>query len=167
MIVSGTTPLLHLTRAGLLDLLPGLYTRVIVPPSVLEETRGRGEPRPEAQVLGDAVGAWMEVRPLSAGERRKSGTFRRAAPVGRGEADSLVLAEALRTAVLMDDRVAVNLARMRGVGTPWTTSVVLEAHRRGILDRKAARRALEDLVASGLWIRQDVLLRILAILGEG
>ena len=68
--------------------------------------------------------------------------------------------------VLMDDRVAVNLARMRGVETRWTTSVVLEAHRRGILDRKAARRALEDLVASGLWIRQDVLLRILAILGE-
>lgn len=166
MIVSDTTPLLHLARAGLLDLLPRLYTRVIVPPSVLEETRGRGEPRPEAQVLADAVGAWMEVRPLSAVERSKSGTFRRAAPVGRGEADSLALAEALRSAVLMEDRVAVNLARMRGVETRWTTSVILEAHRRGIMDRRDARLAVEDLVASGLWIRQDVLLRILAILGE-
>ena len=29
-----------------------------------------------------------------------------------------------------------------------------------------ARRAVKDLVESGLWIRQDVLLRILAILGE-
>jgi len=55
---------------------------------------------------------------------------------------------------------------MRGIETRWTTSVVLEAHRREILDRKAAGRAIEDLVASGLWIRQDVLLRILAILGE-
>ena len=26
---------------------------------------------------------------------------------------------------------------------------------------------IRDLVASGLWIRQDVLLRVLAILGEG
>jgi len=72
----------------------------------------------------------------------------------------------LQAAILMDDRVAIDLARMRGVETRWTTSVVLEAHRRGILDRVAARRAVKDLVESGLWIRQDVLLRILAILGE-
>jgi predicted nucleic acid-binding protein len=86
--------------------------------------------------------------------------------VGQGEADAIAIAEALKTAVLMDDRVAVDLARMRGVETRWTTSVVLEAYRRGVLDRKAARGAVEDLVASGLWIRQDVLLRILTILGE-
>jgi predicted nucleic acid-binding protein len=86
--------------------------------------------------------------------------------VGRGEADAITLAEALKVPVLMDDRVAVDLARMRGVEARWTTSVVLEAHRRGVLDRKAARAAVEDLVASGLWIRQDVLLRILTILGE-
>jgi hypothetical protein len=55
---------------------------------------------------------------------------------------------------------------MRGIETRWTTSVILEARRDGILDRAAARRAVEDLVGSGLWIRQDVLLRILAILAE-
>ncbi len=166
MIVSNATPLLHLARAGFLDLLPRLYTRVVVPPSVWEEVRGHGEPRPEGPILEEASETWIEVRPLSAKEREKSGALRRAAPVGRGEADALALAEALKAAVLMDDRVAVDLARMRGVETRWTTSVVLEAHRRGILDRTGARRAVEDLVSSGLWIRQDVLLRILAILGE-
>jgi len=166
VIVSDATPLLHLARAGLLDLLPRLYTRVVVPPSVWEEVRVHGEPRPESHSLEEASERWIEVRPLSAKERRKSEAFRRAAPVGRGEADALALAEALKAAVLMDDRVAVDLARMRRVETHWTTSVVLEAHRRGILDRTAARRAVEDLVGSGLWIRQDVLLRILAILSE-
>jgi hypothetical protein len=166
MIVSDATPLLHLARAGLLDLLPKLYTRLVVPPSVWEEVRGRGEPRPEAHVLEEASETWIEVRSLSARDRTKAETFRRAAPVGRGEADALALAETLRTAVLMDDRVAIDLARMRGVETRWTTSVVLEAHRRRVLDRTAAHRAVEDLVGSGLWIRQDVLLRILAILRE-
>jgi predicted nucleic acid-binding protein len=66
----------------------------------------------------------------------------------------------------MEDRVAVDLARMRSVETRWTTSVVLEAHRLGVLDRTATRRAIEDLVATGLWIRQDILLRILAVLAE-
>ena len=166
MIVSDATPILHLARAGLLDLLPKLYTRVVVPPSVWEESLGRGEPRPETHLLQEASETWIDVKPLSARDRTKSVAFRRGAPVGRGEADALALAEALKTAVLMDDRVAVDLARMRGIETRWTTSVVLEAHRRGILDRTAARRAVEDLVGSGLWIRQDVLLRILAILGD-
>lgn len=166
MIVADATPLLHLARAGHMDLLPKLYERVLVPTSVWEEAVGQGEPRSESQVLRDASRTWLEVRSLSAHERRASESFLRGAPVGRGEADAIALAEALRTPVLMDDRVAVDLARMRGVETRWTTSVVLQAHRRGILDRKAARRALEDLVASGLWIRQDVLLRILAVLTE-
>lgn len=166
MIVSDTTPLLHLARAGHLDLLPRLYTRIVIPPSVWEETRGRGEPRPESHILEEAKDVWIEVQSLSARDRRKSESLRRAAPVGRGEADAITLAEALETAVLIDDRVAVDLARMRGVETRWTTSVVLEAFRKGVLDRKAARGVVEDLVASGLWIRQDVLLRILAILSQ-
>jgi len=166
MIVSDATPLLHLARAGLLDLLPKLYVRIVVPVSVWEETSGRGEPSPERQLLQDASAAWLEVRTLSAQARRTSEAFRQAAPVGLGEADAIALAEGLKAPVLMDDRVAVDLARMRGLETRWTSSVILEAHRRRILDRVAARRAVEDLVGSGLWIRQDVLLRLLSILAE-
>ena len=147
-------------------MLPKLYVRVIVPKSVREEVKGHGDPRPEAQVLQAVVDGWLEVRSLSARERPMSEALRRGAPIGRGEADAIALAEALKTTLLVDDRVAVDLARMRGVETRWTTSTVLEAHRRGVLDRAAARRAIEDLVASGLWIRQDVLLRLLSILAE-
>jgi predicted nucleic acid-binding protein len=117
--------------------------------------------------LEEAKEAWLEVRSLSARDKSKSDTLRRTAPVGHGEADAIALAENLKVAILMDDRVAVDLARMRGVEARWTTSTVLEAHRRGFLDRKAARATVADLVATGLWIRQDVLLRVLAILREG
>src|SRR2546428_5793424 len=72
MIVSNATPLLHLARAGLLDLLPKLYTRVVVPASVRDEVIGRGDPRPEAQVLRAAVDAWLEVRSLTTRGRRVS-----------------------------------------------------------------------------------------------
>lgn len=166
MIVTDATPLLHLTRAGHLDLLPALYERIVVPTSVWEEAAGKDGPRSEAQVLRDASRTWLEVRPLSGRERRLSESFRRGAPIGRGEADAIALAEALGTPVLMDDRVAVDFARMRGVETRWTTSVVIEGHQRGILGREASRHVLENLVASGLWIRQDVLLRILATLSD-
>ena len=166
MIVADATPLVHVARAGLTGLLPTLYERVVVPTSVWEEVTGRGEARPEANVLQGALGTWLEARALPARARRAAEMFLRGAPIGRGEADAIALAEALRATVLMDDRVAVDMARMRGLETRWTTSVVLEAHRRGVLDRGAARRAIEDLVESGLWIRQDVLLRVLAALAE-
>lgn len=166
MIVADATPLIHFARAGLTRLLPTLYERVVVPPAVWEEVSGRLEQRAEANVLRDGAGQWLEARSLPARVRRAAESLTRAAPVGRGEAEAIALAESLRVAVLMDDRVAVDLARMRGVETRWTTSVVLEAHRRGVLDRTAARQAVEELVTSGLWIRQDVLLRILAALTD-
>jgi len=166
MIVADATPLIHLARAGLSDLLPKLHDRVVVPTSVWGEVSGRGESRPESQVLQAVFGVWLEARALPVRARRAAESFVRGAPIGRGEADAIALAEHLRTPVLMDDRVAVDLARMRGVDTRWTTTVVLEAHRRGVLDRAAARHAIEDLVHTGLWIRQDVLLRILAVLAE-
>lgn len=167
MIVADATPLIHLARAGRLGLLPKLYERVVVPRSVWEEAMGQDEPRPEAQALRDASESWLEVRTLAAREMRTADALRKGAPLGRGESEAIALAESLRAALLMDDRVAIGLARMRGVSTRWTTSAVLEAHLGGILDRTDARRAIEDLVGAGLWIRQDVLLRILAVLGEG
>src|SRR2546427_4791464 len=168
MIVADATPLIHLSRAGLTDLLPKLYERVVVPNSVWQEVSGHtSEPPPAANVLQEALGSWLEARALPASARRASESFVRGAPLGKREADAIALAETLRTSVLMDDRVAVDFARMRRVETRWTTSVVLEAYRTRVLDRAAARRAVEDLVAAGLWVRQDVLLRILAALGEG
>lgn len=167
MIVADATPLIHLTRSGHLDLLPRLYERVVIPMSVRDESFGGSESRPETEALRSVSKSWLEARALSAAERKASEALRRGAPVGRGEADAIALAASLRTVVLMDDQVAVGLARMKGLETRWTTSVVLEAHRRGILDRIGARRAIEDLVGAGLWVRQDALLRILAILREG
>lgn len=165
MIVADATPLIHLGRAGALGLLPRLYQRVLVPRAVMEEILGGGQPRPESRAILDASETWLETRPLSPKEREDADSLLRGAPVGRGEAETLALAASLGMAALMDDRIAIDVARIRGTETRWTTSVVLEAYRAGALDRKGATETIENLVAAGLWIRQDVLLRILATLG--
>ncbi|MGQ0796542.1 MAG: hypothetical protein ACT4OI_01565 [Methanobacteriota archaeon] len=166
MIVADATPLIHLARAGRLNLLPKLYGRVVVPASVWGEVRRPEEPRAEAHPIEEAEGSWLEVRKLSPEVRQLSEALHRAGPLGRGEADAIALADSLRLGILMDDAVAVGIARMRGLETRWTTSVILEAVRRGILAAPEARKAVEDLVAAGLWLRQEVLLRILSVLSE-
>jgi predicted nucleic acid-binding protein len=165
MIVADAIPLIHLARANRLQLLPRLYDRVAVPPSVWQEVSGTSEKRAEAHVLEDALEKWLEIRDLPRKAVRVSASLRNATPLGRGEADAIALAEAMGVGIVMDDAIAVGLARMRGLRTRWTTSVVLEAHAREVLSAREARAAIRDLVRAGLWLRQDVLLSLLEILG--
>ena len=165
MIVADATPLIHLARANRLQLLPRLYDRVVVPPSAWREVSGISEKRAEAHILEEARGGWLEIRDLSRKAVRVSEALRTATPLGRGEGDAIALAEAMEVGIVMDDAIAVGLARMRGLETRWTTSVVLEAHARDLLSAREARAAIRDLVRAGLWVRQDVLLSLLEILG--
>ncbi len=164
MIVADATPLIHLARTRWLGVLPKLYRNVVVPPTAWREVLEPGARRVETHSLEEASQTWLEVRKVPAKARRASAAYRRGVALGDGEADAIALAETLQVLLLMDDRVAVQFARLRGLEPRWTTSVILEAHGKGILSATEARTAVEDLVHAGLWIRQDVLLRILGVL---
>lgn len=166
MIVSDASPLIILAKANRIRLLPQVYERVVVPPSVWREVGGGTDRRPETHLLEEAADSWLHVRALPATAARVAVTLRRAAPLGAGEAEAIALAGALRATVLMDDPIAVDVARMRGLTTRWTTSVILEARAKGILRAGEAREGIDDLVRAGLWIRQDALLSILDLLDE-
>ena len=163
MIVADATPLIHLARTRWLSVLPRLYRKVVVPPSVWREILEPGTRHVETHPLEEASRAWLGVHKMPAKARRASTAYRKGVALGEGEADAIALAETLGTSVLLDDRVAVRFARLRGLETRWTTSVILEAHGEGILSVTEARTAIEDLVHAGLLIRQDVLLRILEV----
>ena len=165
MIVADATPLIHLARTRWLGVLPKLYRNVVVPPTVWREVLEPGARRVETHSLEEASQTWLEVRKVPAKARRASAAYRRGVALGAGEADAIALAETLQVPLLMDDRVAVQFARLRGLEPRWTTSVILEAQGEGILSATEARTAVKDLVHAGLWIRQDVLLRILDALG--
>jgi len=60
LVVSDTGPLVTLGRTGYLDVLPGLFGRIIVPVAVYEEAVVKGKGRPGAVELENAT--WLEVR---------------------------------------------------------------------------------------------------------
>src|SRR3989442_7109166 len=130
MIVADATPLIHLARANRLVLLSNLYDRIAIPPSVWKEVLEPNEKRPEAHVLEEASAVWLEIRELTPKAARISTSLRGGTPLGQGEADAIALAEILGTGILMDDAVAVGVARLRGLQTRWTTSVILEARKK-------------------------------------
>ncbi len=65
--------------------------------------------------------------------------------LGAGEAEVLTLAEELQAdVVLMDDERAWEVARQKGIASMRSTELILEAHRRQLLDRKTAEEELVE-----------------------
>jgi predicted nucleic acid-binding protein len=58
-VVSNTSPLINLASVGLLDLLPKLYRRVLIPEAVWHEVVILGAGQPGANELAQA--AWADV----------------------------------------------------------------------------------------------------------
>jgi predicted nucleic acid-binding protein len=124
-VISNTSPLFYLHRLRRLDLLQRLYQQVLVPEAVVDELnagRDQGEDVPDV-----ADCAWIEVHPV-----REPEVVTLITDLGAGEAQVLALAlEAPGSLVLLDDRLARAVARMRNIRMTGTAGVLLKAKQEG------------------------------------
>ena len=131
LIVADTTPLNYLVLIEAVDLLPRLYGRVLIPPSVLAEL---ADPHAPVQVRTWATQSrdWLRVVPLPA-------------PAGSslmhlddGERDAIALAEEQQAGLLlMDERDGAAAARARNLKVIGTLGVLDVAAARGWIDLPA------------------------------
>jgi hypothetical protein len=124
-VISNTSPLQYLYQADVLDVLPKLYGRVLVPGAVaaeLAEGRGRGVALPDLEATG-----WIEVRPVTARAPLPLVT-----DLGAGEREALALAaETPGSLLLLDDLLARRHAQLLGLAFTGTLGVLLKAKREG------------------------------------
>jgi predicted nucleic acid-binding protein len=130
-VISDTSPIQYLHQAGLLHILPALYTRLILPQGVvgeLETGRSRGVELPDVSVL-----SWIEVR------RVANLPFLRLSPdLGHGEKEVLALGlECSDSLVILDDALARRHAGLLEIPCTGTVGVLLKAKREGCLLRIA------------------------------
>ncbi len=85
--------------------------------------------------------------------------------LGPGEAEAILLAEALRLTLLADDRRARRAAAARNVACIGTGRLLIEAKRKGHLDRVAP--VLDELDAVGYRLSAPLRARILELADEG
>jgi predicted nucleic acid-binding protein len=152
------SPLIFLTRAGLVDLLRLTNSEVIVPAPVAEELQRRGSGDPAAQAI--AALDWLRVR-----ETPKVPPMIQAWDLGPGE--SAVLSWCLgRPGVeaIVDDLAARRCADALGIPVRGTLGIVLLGKRHGRI--AAARPVLESLRRSGMYLAESVMNRALRMVGE-
>ncbi len=125
VVISNTSPIFYLHRLRLLDLLQELYQKIIIPKAVVAELeigRRQGEDVPEIDNY-----EWIETRAI-----RSSQVLRLSTDFGSGEAEVLALAlEELDSLVIIDEKLARKIARLRGLRVTGTAGVLLKAKQEG------------------------------------
>ena len=128
VVVSDTTPLNYLILIGSIDVLPRLFTKLLIPPAVVRELN---HPRTPA-----AVAAWAHDLPGWAEIRAPQTNLHLG--LDAGESEAISLAAELGLAVLMDEHAGRAVAQRRGVLVLGTLAVLNIADARGWLDFETA-----------------------------
>ncbi len=125
VVISNTSPIFYLHRLRLLGLLQELYQKIIVPRAVvaeLEVGRRQGEDVPEIDSY-----EWIETRAI-----RSPQILGLSTDFGSGETEVLALAlEESDSLVIIDEKLARKIARLRGLRVTGTAGVLLKAKQEG------------------------------------
>jgi uncharacterized protein len=157
--IVNTSPLCYLHGAGILNVLPALLGRVVVPDQVVTELsagRARGYDLPDPLGL-----PWADVRPVAPMSPR----LELIGFLGAGERAVLTLAMAEPDSVaIIDDLAGRKVAARFGVKVTGTLNVVLAAKQRGHI--LAVRPILDRLQQLGFRVSAKLREHILSLAGE-
>jgi predicted nucleic acid-binding protein len=158
MIVADSGPIIAFARIGRLDLLRQVVGELVIPPAVYDELTGTGQERPGAAEV--ARGEWIYQRIV--GDQAMVANL---PPVlHAGEREAMVLAEELHAQLLIDEQRGRNMAIARGVTVLGSLRILIEAKRRGLIDR--AQPLLDAMLAAGYWIDEELLPPFFQEIGE-
>jgi predicted nucleic acid-binding protein len=150
--VSDTSPLNYLALIGEIELLPRIFSRVLIPPAVVSELNHARTP-PVVAVWAANLPFWVDVVP--------PGQVIEEAALGRGETEAIAVALQVCGAVtLIDERKASVVARNHGLIVTGTLGVLDIAAERGYVDLKAAvAQLLQTNFRAAPAVIEDVLSR--------
>lgn len=152
------SPLIILSRAGLLDLLQLAAPEIVVPDAVAAEILRRGPNDPTAQALNNTE--WLPVIPTPT-----IPASIQAWGLGQGESAVLAWAHAHPgTEAILDDLPARRCAATHAIPVRGTLGLVLIAKQRGRIP--AARPVLLQMRQAGMFLSDGVMNQALALVGE-
>lgn len=150
IVVSDTGPILHLSEAGASDLLH-LAGEVHIPAAVALELRRLENRR------GSELPDWVTISPLGPAFAEKAALWQQAGLVHAGEAEAIALALQLSAAwLLTDDAAARMFAQTLNIEVHGSLGIILWAAATQNLDRETAKRMLDGLINSSLWVSPRV-----------
>jgi predicted nucleic acid-binding protein len=157
-IVCNSGPLIALAGVGQLELLPRLYSRILIPSVVHRELTTARRFQSQAQVFSQR---WLEVQGLKGPVDALL-----LSELGRGEAEVIGLAQEMRAErVLIDERKGRRIAALvYRLSVTGTGGILLAAKRAGLVTR--IRPLMEGMKANGYFLSDCLVEGICQAAGE-
>ena len=147
-VVVNASPLILLFKSGLDDLLPQLFSTIIVPEAVWDEVSRGGDTA--AQKLLDNETTWITRGRIQIPPEILVWNL--------GDGESEVLSWTFTNKgfrAVIDDKAARNCAKTIGIETLGTGGILVLAKRRGLID--SVGEALDKLQAVGLYVSDEII----------
>ena len=126
IVVSDTSPLHYLILCGAQSVLPSLFLKVVIPPTVFRELQQPNTP-PAVREWADALPPWVAVQTPK--------SLNLVLDVDAGELEAICLAQEIKAAALLiDDRAGRNAAMRCGLAVIGTIGLLEQAAARGLLE---------------------------------
>jgi len=158
MIIVNTSPIFYLHRLGLLEMLNKLYGDITIPEAVrneLEKGYVQGEDVPQLENY-----PWIQIMNVDMPEYLSL-----IVDLGLGESEVLAIATNHPSAlVILDDKLARRIAKMRGFLLTGTAGVLLRAKEKGLIP--ALKPVIEKLLSLNFRLKSDLVNAILELAGE-
>lgn len=159
LVVSNSTPLMHLPAMGELDILRVLFGEIHIPEAVYEEVVVRGAGKPGAVEVAQAD--WVKRHRVD----NTLAVLMLQDQLDPGEAECIVLAvEIGADMVILDDGGARLDVEARGLKVVGTVGVLLRADEEGLV---RFPEALDALLATGFRLRPSEYRRVLDLWRAG
>lgn len=141
-MISNSSPLIFLSKIGKLRLLKELFGNIIIPEKVRDEVIIEG--KSEVLVIKKAISEeWIKIQ-----NPKKELSLE----LGKGENSAINLAMGINQQLIIDDALAVKVAKSFNIGTLRATSVILSALKKRILSKKEAINSINSLIQAGYYI---------------
>ena len=147
-MVSDAGPLIHLAQISKLYLVKKLFKQVIITPSVKREAVDEGIELgySDAKIIGKAIEeGWIMVEEFPKRLAKASKRLAEDEKISLADAETLLFARERKADVLVDEKALSNLARMFGLKTWNTWTVLLESLSRGFIEVCDIEAAIEEL----------------------
>ncbi len=161
IIVSNTTPIISLTKIGLLSLLEDLFAEIIIPEGVYDELIQNKKFENEAKVI--QASKFLKVMHVENEFAVK--LLQKQLNLDLGESEAITLADTLQSNLLMiDERKARIIAKNMGLKLTGTLGILVMAKKRNKIN--VIRPYLDQLIDCGIRIGDSLYHEILISVGE-
>jgi len=146
--VINASPLIYLSKLGIIEILPQLFTRIITTRTVKQEVL-QEKTAPELVILSEVFSSWLEVKRADEKIVKKLTELQ----IHKGEAEVIAIGRELlekekSTVVIIDDLLAREIATSLGLTVTGTIGVLLKATKEKVIARKECQTLLEQLITT-------------------